>query len=199
MPRNEQPMTITDEAVEAILGVRDREPDAADLALRVAIGGVNGLDFAYELTFVPRDDAGDDDVATTYGDLPVVIPADSVEHLQGAGLHIEHGGLAIDNPNSPIPRIEAGGVAATGTVAERVDAVLRTQINPAISGHGGWAELVSVDGGVVALRLGGGCQGCGMAAMTLRQGIERAIKATVPEVTEIVDVTDHASGVDPYY
>jgi Fe/S biogenesis protein NfuA len=77
--------------------------------------------------------------------------------------------------------------------------VLRDQINPAIAMHGGWAELVEVDGTTAYLRLGGGCQGCGMAAMTLRHGIERAIRAAVPEIADIIDVTDHASGANPYY
>lgn len=194
----EQPITITDEAVEAILGIRDREPDGDELALRLAISGAQGLEFTYELTFVPADDPDGGDVVTRFGELPVRIPASSLDHLRGASLHVQGSGLAIDNPNSPIPRIETG-TATSGTVREQVDAVLRDQINPAISMHGGWAELVDVDGSTAYLRLGGGCQGCGMAAMTLRHGIERAIRATVPEITDIVDVTDHASGVTPYY
>ena len=73
------------------------------------------------------------------------------------------------------------------------------QINPQIAAHGGFAELVAVDGSIAYLRMGGGCQGCGMAAVTLSQGIEVAILDTVPEITEVVDVTDHAGGTNPYY
>ena len=77
--------------------------------------------------------------------------------------------------------------------------VLEEQINPAIASHGGHAELVAVEEPIAYLRLGGGCQGCGMAAVTLSQGIEVAILESVPEITEVVDVTDHASGANPYY
>jgi Fe/S biogenesis protein NfuA len=77
--------------------------------------------------------------------------------------------------------------------------VLAEQINPAIAAHGGRAELVGVEGTTVYLKLGGGCQGCGMAQVTLGQGIEVAIRAAVPEVGEIIDITDHASGENPYY
>ena len=88
---------------------------------------------------------------------------------------------------------------AEGPVADRVRAVLEQQINPAIAGHGGIAQLVAVEGDTAYLRLGGGCQGCGLASVTLGQGIEVAIKNAVPEITEVVDVTDHASGENPYY
>ena len=73
------------------------------------------------------------------------------------------------------------------------------QINPQIAAHGGFAELVAVEGSIAYLRMGGGCQGCGMAAVTLSQGIEVAILDSVPEITEVVDVTDHAGGTNPYY
>jgi Fe/S biogenesis protein NfuA len=84
-------------------------------------------------------------------------------------------------------------------VPQRVIQVLEEQINPAIASHGGYAELVAVEDSIAYLRLSGGCQGCGMASVTLSQGIEVAILDSVPEITEVVDVTDHASGANPYY
>ena len=77
--------------------------------------------------------------------------------------------------------------------------VITTQINPSIASHGGQAELVAVEDGTAYLRLSGGCQGCGMATVTLTQGIEVAIKESVPEISQVTDVTDHASGNNPYY
>jgi Fe/S biogenesis protein NfuA len=198
MDSDDRLITITDQALQAILEIRSREPDADDLALRLAITGARGLEFSYELTFVPIEDVGDGDHVERFGDLRVTIPTASSTNLRGASLHVQGTGLAIDNPNSPIPKIEAG-TTTSGTLLERVTAVLRDQINPAIAMHGGWVELVEVDGATAYLRLGGGCQGCGMAAMTLRHGIERAIRAAVPEIDDIVDVTDHASGTNPYY
>ena len=81
----------------------------------------------------------------------------------------------------------------------RVLQVLDQQINPSIASHGGHAELVAVEDNTAFLRLSGGCQGCGMASVTLSQGIEVVIKEQVPEVTRVVDVTDHASGENPYF
>ena len=87
----------------------------------------------------------------------------------------------------------------SGDVAQRVIQVLDAQVNPSIAAHGGRADLVAVEDGAAYLRLSGGCAGCGMAAVTLSQGIEVAIKQSVPEIDRIVDVTDHASGTNPYY
>lgn len=192
-------ISVTPEAVEAILRIRSDEPDADQLALSVSITGVRGLQFAYELTFIPVSDASDDDVVQRVGDLPVVIRDGSIDRLEGATIQVGDSGLAIDNPNGPSPAIPTSGEAPTGPLADRVAQVLADQINPAIAAHGGFAELVGVEDTTVYLRLGGGCQGCGLARVTLGQGIEVAIRQAIPEVGEIIDVTDHASGENPYY
>ncbi len=82
---------------------------------------------------------------------------------------------------------------------ERVQELIDSSINPAVAGHGGYIELLDVKENTVYLRMGGGCQGCGAADVTLKAGIERMIFEEVPEVTEVLDVTDHASGSNPYY
>jgi Fe-S cluster biogenesis protein NfuA len=84
-------------------------------------------------------------------------------------------------------------------IRNRVQQVLDTRINPAVASHGGHVELIGVQGNSVFLQLGGGCQGCGQADVTLKQGIEVEIRAAVPEVGEILDTTDHAAGRNPYY
>lgn len=84
-------------------------------------------------------------------------------------------------------------------IRTKVQDLIDNAINPAIAGHGGFVELVEVQDTVLYLAMGGGCQGCGMADVTLKQGIEALIKDEVPEVTEVVDVTDHAAGESPYY
>jgi Fe/S biogenesis protein NfuA len=76
---------------------------------------------------------------------------------------------------------------------------LEREINPALGMHGGWVELIDVRKNSVFLRLGGGCQGCGSANMTLKMGIEKAIREQIPEVGEVFDTTDHAAGRNPYY
>jgi Fe/S biogenesis protein NfuA len=81
----------------------------------------------------------------------------------------------------------------------RVQELIDTSINPAVAGHGGYVELIDVQDNRVYLQMGGGCQGCGAADITLKAGIERLIKEEIPEVEEVLDTTDHASGVNPYY
>lgn len=82
---------------------------------------------------------------------------------------------------------------------EVIDELFRTQINPAVAQHGGRIDLIDVEDGYVILRMMGGCQGCGMANVTLRQGIDASLKRTVPGYRGLRDITDHASGTNPYY
>ena len=90
-------------------------------------------------------------------------------------------------------------VDLNGDVAQRVAQILEQQINPSIAAHGGHADLVAVQDDAAYLRLSGGCAGCGMAAVTLSQGIEVALRKSVPEITRVIDVTDHAAGTNPFY
>ena len=84
-------------------------------------------------------------------------------------------------------------------IHERVQHVLDTEINPSVAGHGGVINLINVQDNMVFIQMGGGCQGCGQADVTLKFGVENAIRASIPEVGEILDVTDHAAGRNPYY
>jgi len=81
----------------------------------------------------------------------------------------------------------------------RVQELIDSSINPAVAGHGGFVELLDVKDNTVYLQMGGGCQGCGAADITLKSGIERLIKEEIPEITEVLDATDHAAGSNPYY
>ncbi|HEU5190222.1 MAG TPA: NifU family protein [Methylomirabilota bacterium] len=82
---------------------------------------------------------------------------------------------------------------------DKVQALIDNMINPAVAGHGGFVDLIDVKDNKVYLQMGGGCQGCGAADVTLKSGIERLIKEELPEVEEVLDTTDHASGANPYY
>lgn len=194
-------LTLTDAARDKILEVRAAEPEAEALALWVTVTGESGGAYTYDMSFRALDDAGEIEVVQHHDDLPVVIDGESIEVLAGATLDFTAAGMVMQNPNKPAPRVAAARPAAdlSGPVAQAVITVLDEQINPAIASHGGRAELVAVEDGIAYLRLEGGCQGCGMAAVTLSQGIEVAILDLVPEITEVVDVTDHASGSNPYF
>jgi Fe/S biogenesis protein NfuA len=153
-------------------------------------------------------EAAPDDIVQWHDDLAVIVPAASVDKLRGATLDrqgdLETGGLVLENPNRPAPPASpVGGDVPegdlTGDVAQRVMQILEQHINPQIASHGGRAELVAVEEGTAYLRLGGGCQGCGMAKVTLSRASRQSIVNAVPEVEKVVDVTDHASGTNPYY
>ncbi|MEX2625519.1 MAG: NifU family protein [Ilumatobacteraceae bacterium] len=202
-------LTITAKAYEKVMSLREGE--AEGLALWLEVSGVAGGEYAYDLYFQPVEEAEPGDVVQHHDDLPVVIPAASVDSLRGSTLDMARDllqpGMVLQNPNTPpaapgpaSPAIQAPAAGElTGDVAERVAQVIERQINPAIAAHGGRAELVAVEDEAAYVRLSGGCQGCGMATVTLSQGIERAILDAVPEVTRVLDVTDHAAGESPYF
>ena len=197
-------MNFSGEAVDRIIEIRDQEPGDDDYGLLIEITGMQGAQFGYSLSFIPLAEVDAADHVERHGGLTVVIPAADCDNMSGATLAVSTNpaapGLAIDNPNNPAPpapRPPAGDLS--GPIAEQATQVIEQQINPAIAAHGGYARLVSEENGVIYLEMGGGCQGCGMAAMTLRQGIERILRDAVPEIVEIVDVTDHMSGENPYY
>jgi Fe/S biogenesis protein NfuA len=193
--------TVTPEAIERILELRQQEDDPPGLALRVEVTGTAGVEYAYDLTFDPIAEAGEADAQYRQGDLPVIVPTGSIEQLTGATLDIPAGGgpgLVLRNPNRPDP-LSGKHLELTGTIAEQVDQLLREQINPALAAHGGFAALKGVEGDKVYVTMGGGCQGCAVSAMTLRDGIARSITEAIPEVTEVIDTTDHAAGENPFY
>jgi len=97
------------------------------------------------------------------------------------------------------PKAALGVPAEDDALFEKITMIFDTRINPMVAGHGGRVDLIDVQDGVVMLRLMGGCQGCGMADVTLRQGIEATLRQVAPEVRGVVDVTDHSTGANPYF
>lgn len=196
-------ITITDRAHAQILELRAAEEEGDALGLRIEVTGVHGRDFTYDLAFEPVADAADDDHRYDDRGLTVVVPADSVDDLRGATLDIPtaagQGGLVLRNPNRPAVPALGDPIELTGTPEEKVRQLLDQQVNPALAAHGGYATLVKVEGAAAHISMGGGCQGCAVSAMTLRDGIEAAILASVPEITSVVDTTDHAAGENPFY
>jgi len=198
----EQIVTLTDAARTKILEVRASETDADSLALWIEVSGESGGAYSYTMELRPLAESEAEGIVQRHDDLSVVVDRDSVEKLSGATLDFTGAGMVMQNPNQPAPAAPWGDRPApdlSGELPQRVLAVLDTEINPAIAAHGGFAELVAVEDATAYVRMGGGCQGCGMAAVTLSQGIEVAILDAVPEIEKVIDVTDHASGTNPYY
>lgn len=197
----DQVLTVSDEARRTVLDLRAEEDEPETLALWLEVSGSSGPEYAYDLYFQAVADAGAGDVVERFDGLALVVPEASVEKLRGANLDVRDGEMVLVNPNRPEPAVRAAPPEAdlSGPAAQAVLRVLEEQINPAIAAHGGMAQLVAVEEETVYLRLAGGCQGCGMASVTLSQGIEVAIREAVPEIRSVVDVTDHASGSNPYF
>ena len=197
-------LIVTAPAQEKILELRAQEDEPETLGLRIEVTGVQGVEYTYDLTFDPvaEADQAAGDVVEEAGDLPVIIPVDSIDSLRGATLDLPTSGgqqgLVLRNPNRPNP-LSGMHVELSGTTEEKVRQLLDGQINPALAMHGGFAALDRVEDEKVFVTMGGGCQGCAVSAMTLREGIARSIKEAIPEVAEVVDITDHALGENPYY
>lgn len=203
-PPSPVPLMVSDEALGQVLNILSAEENADELALRVEVTGVNGAEYAYELSFDERTTARPEDLLYGQGELSVIIPEDSIELLWGATLDLPstagQAGLVIRNPNRPDP-LGASGVQLEGTVRERIEQLLAQVINPGLASHGGFATLMDVDeeAGRAVVTMGGGCHGCAVSAITLREGIQRAIVDHIPEIREVVDATDHETGENPYY
>jgi Fe/S biogenesis protein NfuA len=185
-------ITFTPLAVEKITELLRAEGRPGQ-ALRIGIQGRGRGGFAYRLGFVdPAERTADDTVVDT-GPFQALVDATSAPDLAGTTIdYVEspvQSGFRIDNPN-PLWR---------DPTALAVQKVIDEDINPAVGSHGGWVTLLDVRDGVAYIQLGGGCQGCGMADVTLKQGIVVRIREVVPAVREIVDTTDHAGGTNPYY
>jgi Fe/S biogenesis protein NfuA len=185
-------ITITDAARTKVLALLESE-ERKGLALRFAIDGRGPGGFRYRLGFVTPEERRPDDTVVDAGGFEVFVDGQSAPNLNGASLDyvetLQESGFKIDNPNS----------GWSDPKAAAVQHVLDTEINPAVAAHGGYVALLDLKDDVAYIAMGGGCQGCGMADVTLRQGVEVRIKEAVPEIRAIVDTTDHAGGTNPYY
>lgn len=204
-------LKITDEARNVVLDALANEDQGAGLALWVEVTGTRGAGYSYDLFFSDLSDAPSDAAIGVDGGVTIVIPGSSVDRLRGSRLEFASeggGGLVLVNPNIPTPAEVNPGVPAEilalgldGPTAVFAASVLEDQVNPSIASHGGRADLVALDEDkkVAYIKMSGGCQGCAMSRMTLSQGIETTLREAIPELTGVIDVTDHASGVTPFY
>jgi len=197
-------ITITPEALKELVALRDTEPDADRLGLRLEIISKPGEDFKYDLSFdVVTTAAITDEVRThTEGDvtMKVIIPANSMDLLNGATLdHTSSAGLVIRNPNKPLaPTVE--GLIRDDELSAEIDALVQVEVNPALAAHGGFVTYVGHDNeGTAYLTMGGGCHGCSMSRMTMMEGVQTMIVEQIPAIERVRDLTDHTSGENPYY
>lgn len=195
---------LTDTARAKIQSLVDAEV-VRDPALRIALAESDGprspLDRAYAISLVEREDKEKTEIAINLDGIRVLLNLDTSNLLGGATVDWNGDGFSVETPKPrrpPAPPRE-GTPGLTGPLADRVQIVLDTLVNPRIAAHGGEVELVDVTDDTIYVRMSGGCQGCSASAATLRMGVERMVKEEVPEIREVVDLTDHEAGVNPYY
>ncbi len=192
---------FTDYATEMLASFLG-DQETAPQALRIRVRGPKARP-AFDLTLVDIGEREPDEQELTGGRLPVFVKADDAALLDGATVdfveRVNESGFEVTPKSSDVPTSSNGGQGEPqGEIADRVRSVLDEQVNPAIAAHGGLISLVDVEETDIYVEMSGGCQGCALSRMTLRQGVERMLREAVPELTAVHDVTDHSSGENPY-
>jgi Fe/S biogenesis protein NfuA len=197
---NDQIISVTSAAHTQIIQMRDDEPETDRLGLRLEIISDPGADFRYDLSFEITTKAAFTDEVRTHDGLKIIIPAKDIEQLKGATLDLtDSQGLVIRNPNKPLaPSIE--GLVRDDALSAEIEAIISVEVNPALAAHGGFVTFVGHDeAGTAFLTMGGGCHGCSMSRMTMLDGVQTTIVEQVEGIDQVKDITDHASGENPYY
>lgn len=196
-------LTFTDRARDVVRSFLDQSGGELQ-ALRISPQAGSPVAPRFELTLVSLDERRSGEIQVEGPGFPVLVSdgdsgrlegalVDFVERVTETGFEVRLAGVegapAGSRPNG----------APTGAIADRVRAVLDTQVNPAIAAHGGMISLVDVKDTEIFVEMSGGCQGCALSRMTLRQGVERMLRQAIPELSAVHDVTDHASGEHPFF
>ena len=188
---NDQLIQLTPIAKERVKSIVDSE-DLEVEGLRISITGRTANTFEYSLGL--EVELHPDDVVIDLGDLKVLVDSQSMDSLKGSIIDyvedLNASGFRVDNPNQP---------TWDDSRAQKIQELIDTRINPSVASHGGNIQLLDVTEDSVYVHMGGGCQGCGQATATLKQGVQTMIQEEFPEIVNVIDTTDHAAGTNPYY
>ena len=197
---------LTEIAKKKIMALmRDQEDQGTIMeGVRITYSGMLPT-IEYRLAFVEAGQEESSDVMVNANGIKVFtaerhagflsdVRIDFIESLQQTG-------FKVDNPKVIMPEVVAPTSPPSLNTSEAIAIknVLDTEINPAISSHGGYITLLDVKEQIAYIQMSGGCQGCGMADVTLKQGVVVAIKKAVPEIIDVLDTTDHGKGNNPYF
>lgn len=193
-------LIFTDRAKDVVRSFLDQSGGELE-ALRIATQPGSPVAPRFELTLVGLDERAEGEQELDAGGFPVLVRESDVERLDGATVdyveRVNESGFEVRPVGQG--KKERTRSAPEGELANKVRDVLDSQVNPAIAAHGGVITLVDLDDTEVYVEMGGGCQGCALSRMTLRQGVERMLREAIPELTAVHDVTDHASGDNPFF
>lgn len=183
---------ITDAAQNVIKDLMQDESKSG-MSLRMQIMGRGPGGFQYSVGFVPEENQTPEDEEVQFEGFNVLIDPGTVPDITGSTLDYkedEHQrGFLIENPN-PVWK---------DSTAQAVQDLLDAKINPGLASHGGFVALLDYKDDTAFIAFGGGCQGCGLVDVTLKEGVEVSIREALPQVKQVIDTTNHASGQNPYY
>jgi Fe/S biogenesis protein NfuA len=191
-------VTITEPAQEYLSELLQKQ-DVEGISVRIFILDAGTPRAETCISFCrPGEEKEDDDVQELTG-FNAYIDQPSIPFLEDAVVDFQKdsmgGQLTIKAPNSRLPKINEDS-----STEERVNYILYNEINPGLAAHGGMVTLEEIfEDSVAVLRFGGGCQGCGMVDVTLKEGVEKTLLSQIPQLTEVRDVTDHSVKENAYY
>ena len=187
-------ITFTEDAQKKVREYMDMA-EGSCLGVRVVAHRQGRHRFSYELSLVMEGETSETDAVVDQEAFNVYLDPQTAESIEGTTVDfvsdVRGSGFVFENPQAEVKWDDP--------LAQKVQKVIDERIAPSLAGHGGWVELLGVDGDAAMIEFGGGCQGCGMSKVTLKDGIESAILEEVPEIKRVLDDTDHASGSSPYY
>lgn len=191
-------MVITEAAKQHFQHLLKKE-ETPGMNLRVYVANPGTPYAEIGLTFCAPGEEEPSDIPISLHDFQLYMDSTAKEALEEASIDFKEdetgGQLSIK-----APKLRGKMPSEDSPLAERLQYVLDAEVNPNLAHHGGRVRLVEIQAGHIAvMQFGGGCHGCGMANVTLKNGIEKTIKARFPEITEVRDITDHATGENPYY
>lgn len=191
-------VTITEPAQAYFRHLMEQQ-DEDDLSLRISVNHPGTPGASCDLQFCPAGQNQPDDRVLEFDGFRLYVARASESWLEKSEIDFEEdstgGQLTIKAPG-----IKGSEPSAEAPLEERVGWLLETEVNPALASHGGRVALVEItEKKEVVLQFGGGCHGCGMADVTLKQGIEQTLTRHIPEITAVLDATDHRTGQNPYY
>jgi len=184
-------LNLSERAAERIRAFRQRQGHPEGW-ISVSPGGLEGERLTFTFALVESGDLKEDEVLVRGSDdISFVAPKLISRHVKGATVDADpiSGALSLTTNYNP----------DEDPLSQSVQRMLDEEINPAVAGHGGYIGLLDIADGVAYVQMGGGCQGCGLAEVTLGQGVRTTILEKFPEITDVVDTTDHAQGTNPYY
>ena len=187
-------VSMTEPAIDRLKNLVANAGDPPVSGIRLEITKRSAHGFEHLLSMVDAGREPEEDYELDFDGLALFVEGANADYLDGIAVHWEYkgegvNGFEFDNPNPPW----------RDPLAMQIQHLFDTSINPGIASHGGFVDLLGVEGKVAYIQLGGGCQGCGLADVTLKQGIAVAIKEAVPEIEEVADATDHEAGTNPYF